>query len=305
MSFFSRCLRYLSPAPFDSPAMEQQYAAHRTEGVRFRCLKHMLSYTLASLLLALSFRGLLASPSLSGWTFRIQLAAVLIAALIYGLMYAAHKQDGAASKLLREYNNAAQTIPAVYVCMVAPVLEPYRLHKLLGSSYAENVARWAQPLYDDGEWTSFVSSPRVKEVCGGWTPGEERACFFNSYEALVMTFIVYVVASAAVFGRTLPAVLTLSDTHVHTRSHVECHSRAGLAVLWIRGACTGLSGVLCTACPWSTQVAANPYPQPHPGRLFGSSSPATGASHGTLPYPTPTPIPPSPPLPHPFPTSSS
>ena len=129
-------------------------------------------------------------------------------------MYAAHRQDGAASRLLRKYNDAAQTIPAVYVCMVAPVIEPYRLLKLLGTSYAENVARWAEPLYEDGEWTSSAS---VKEVCGGWTPGEERACFFNSYEALIMTCIVYVVASAAVFGRTYPGhVDTLRHAHAHT-----------------------------------------------------------------------------------------
>ena len=60
-------------------------------------------------------------------------------------------------------------------------------------------------------------------IFGGW---------FNSYEALIMTIIVYVFASAAVFGRTFPAVLTLPDTHVHTRSHVECHRRAVLAVLY-------------------------------------------------------------------------
>jgi len=229
---FSGCLRYLFPAPFDSPALEQQYATHRTEDVRFRCLKHMLSYTLVSLLLAVSFRRLLASPSVNGWAFRIQLAAVFIAALLYGLMYAAHKLDGAASKLLRKYNDAAQTIPAVYVCMVAPVIEPYRLLKLLGSSYADNASRWITPLYEAGNWTSVTENSSVKEVCGGWTPGEDRACFFNSYEALIMTIIVYVVASAAVFGRTFPAVLTLSDTHVHTRSHVECHRRAVLAVLY-------------------------------------------------------------------------
>ena len=228
---FSGCLRYLFPPPFDPPALELQYATHRTEDVRFRCLKHMLSYALVSLVLAVSFRELIDSPSLTGWQFRIQLAAVLIAALIYGLMYAAHRQDGAASRLLRKYNDAAQTIPAVYVCMIAPVIEPYRLLKLLGSSYADRVAHWAQPLYDAGNWTRFVEgNPRVKEVCGGWIGGEERDCFFNSYEALAMTGIVYVVASAAVFGRTYPAVLTLSDTRVHTRSHVECHSRAVLAV---------------------------------------------------------------------------
>ena len=213
---FAGCLRYLFPAPFDSPALEQQYATHRTEDVRFRCLKHMLSYTLVSLVLTVSFGELLASPTITGLTFRIQLAAVLIAALIYGLMYAAHKQDSAASKLLRKYNDAAQTIPVFYVCMVAPVVEPYRLHKLLGSSEADSVARWAQPVYDAGEWTSFVERyTDVKEVCGGWVPGEERACIFNSYEAAIMTVIIYVVASATIFGRTFPAVLTLSSTCPH------------------------------------------------------------------------------------------
>ena len=58
----------------------------------------MLSYTLVSLVLAVFFRELIASPSLTGWQFRIELAALLIAALIYGLMYAAHRQDGAASR---------------------------------------------------------------------------------------------------------------------------------------------------------------------------------------------------------------
>jgi len=214
---FSGCLRYFFPPPFDPPALELQYATHRTADVRFRCLKHMLSYTLVSLVLAGSYSELIASSSLTGWQFRIQLAAAFIAALIYGLMYAAHRQDGAASRLLRKYNDAAQTIPAVYVCMVAPVIEPYRLLKWLGTSYADNVATWAPS--DLGNWTSFVDgNPNVKEVCGGWIPGEVRMCFFNSYEALIMTVIVYVVASAAVFGRTFPAVLTLSDTRVHTRS---------------------------------------------------------------------------------------
>ena len=215
---FSGCLRYLFPPPFDPPALELQYATHRMEDVRFRCLKHMLSYALVSLVLAVSFRGLIASPTVTGWQFRIQLAALFCAALIYGLMYAAHRQDGAASRLLRKYNDAAQTIPAVYVCMVAPVIEPYRLLKLLGTSYAERVARWAQPLYDAGNWTRLAEEDAsAKEVCGGWVGGDERTCFFNSYEALVLTCIVYVVASAAVFGRTYPGrVDTLRHAHALT-----------------------------------------------------------------------------------------
>ena len=58
MGFFSGCLRYLFPAPFDSPALEQQYAAHRTEDVRFRCLKHMLYPIVVAVAAAAAAAGL-------------------------------------------------------------------------------------------------------------------------------------------------------------------------------------------------------------------------------------------------------
>ena len=201
---FSRCLGYLFPARFYPPALEQQYAVHRTEDVRVRCLLHGLSYTLVTTFLALSFSGLYANETLFTVTIRVQVASFGLAALLYLVMFAAHKQDGAASKLLCKYNDAAQTIPVVYICMVAPVVEPYRLMKLLGSTYADEVGKWADGAIKLGKDLG------LKEIsCGGWVQGDlqhvdKHVCIFTSYEALVMAVIIYVVASAAIFGRTSP-----------------------------------------------------------------------------------------------------
>ena len=86
------------------------------------------------------------------------------------------------------YNDAAQTIPAVYICMVASVVEPYRLIKLFGSTYAKEL-----------------------EKQGAEEIGQQGAvCMFTSYEAQIMVIIINVVASAAIFGRTPPPVLTRS-----------------------------------------------------------------------------------------------
>ena len=212
---FSRCLDYLFPSRFHPPALEQQYAAHRTEDVRLRCLLHALSYTLVMVLMALSFLGLADSETLFAVTYPLQVAATGTAALLYAVMFAAHKQDGAASKLLCKYNDAAQTIPVVYICMIAPVIEPYRLMKLLGSTYADEVGKWAVRMIELGEDLG------IKETCGGWVEGDlqhggQHVCIFTSYEALVMAVIIHVVASAAIFGRTSPPVLTA----------IECRSRA-------------------------------------------------------------------------------
>ena len=202
---FSRCLGYLFPARFYPPALEQQYAAHRTEDVRVRCLLHALSYTLVMAFLALTFWSLLgADDTLFSVTSRVQIAAFGIAALLYLVMFAAHKQDSAASQLLRKYNDAAQTVPAVYICMAAPVVEPYRLMKLLGSTYAEEVGKWADGAIKLGKDLG------LKEIsCGGWVQGDlqhvdKHVCIFTSYEAVVMAVIIHVVASAAIFGRTSP-----------------------------------------------------------------------------------------------------
>ena len=203
----SRCLGYLFPSRFHPPALEQQYAAHRTADVRLRCLLHALSYTLVMVLMVISFSVLWDSETLFAVTYRVQVAAVGAAALLYAVMFAAHKQDGAASKLLCKYNDAAQTIPVVYICMLAPVIEPYRLMKLLGSTYADEIGKWAVRMIELGEDLG------TKETCGGWVEGDlqhggQHACIFTSYEALVMAVIIYVVASAAIFGRTSPPVLT-------------------------------------------------------------------------------------------------
>jgi len=200
----SRCLGYLFPARFYPPALEQQYAVHRTEDVCVRCLLHGLSYTLVTTFLALSFSGLYADETLFTVTIRVQVASFGLAALLYLVMFAAHKQDSAASQLLRKYNDAAQTVPAVYICMAAPVVEPYRLMKLLGSTYAGEIGKLAEKAIERGEVLG------IKEPsCGGWVQGDlphgdQHVCIFTSYEAVVMAVIIHVVASAAIFGRTSP-----------------------------------------------------------------------------------------------------
>ena len=205
----SRCLAYLFPARFYPAALEQQYAAHRTEDVRLRCLLHALSYTVVALVVAISFMVIADSETLFSVTYRVQVGAIGIAALLYAVMFAAHKQGGAFSRLLRKYNDAAQAIPAVYICMVAPVVEPYRLMKLLGSTYAEEIGKWADKATENGE------DLNIKDTCGGWVQGDlqhggQHVCIFASYEALVMAVIIHVMASAAIFGRTSPPRLTRS-----------------------------------------------------------------------------------------------
>ena len=210
MMAISRCLGSLFPAHFYPPALEQQYAAHKTEDARLRCLLHALSWTAVMTVLSLSYSDIADSETLFSVTYRVQVGAVGIAALLYAVMFAAHKQDGAFSRLLRKYNDAAQTIPTVYICMVAPVVEPYRLMKLLGSTSAEEIGKWADKATENGE------DLYIKETCGGWVQRDEGTqggqqdvvCVFTSYEALVMAVIIHVVASAAIFGRTSPPVLT-------------------------------------------------------------------------------------------------
>ena len=195
--FFSRCLGVLFPPRFP-PNLEQLYAAHKTEGIGGRCLLHALSYTLVLSVLSLSFFNLAAvTHTLFAVTYRVQVAAVGIATLLYTIMFIAHKLDGAFSRKLRTFNDAAQTIPAVYICMVAPVVEPYRLMKLLGSTYAEEIGKWV---------AGRTEGLGLKETCGGYVQGSESdtVCAFASYEALVVAAIIHVMTSAAIFGRTSP-----------------------------------------------------------------------------------------------------
>ena len=192
----SRCLGSLFPARFSPPALEQEYAVHKTEDVRTRCLLQALSCTAVMIMVSLSFMDNADDESLFTVTGRVQVGAVGIAALLYAVMLAAHYKDGAASRMLRKYNDAAQTIPAVYICMVAPVVEPYRLIKLFGSTYAKELEK---------QGAEEIGKQGAEEI------GQQGAvCMFTSYEAQIMVIIINVVASAAIFGRTPPPVLTRS-----------------------------------------------------------------------------------------------
>ena len=247
---FSRCFGSLCVGSPQFPAhLEQLYAAHKTDGIRGRCLLHASSYTLVLALLGLSFFNLAGDKyTLFSVTYRVQVAAVGIAALLYATMFVAHKRGGAVSRKLRTFNNAAQTGAAVYICMVAPVVEPYRLMKLLGSTYAIEMER----LFADRGPEEALG---LKEICGGWVQdaGPNVVCSFVSYEAMVMAIIIHVMASAAIFGRTSPrwiffawhwnfawyvfvrAVLGDVNSHTHIFRQDACILYITLGTLYLSG----------------------------------------------------------------------
>ena len=197
-----RCVGSLIPPRFPAD-LEQLYAAHKIDGISGRCLLHAMSYTVVMVLLALSFVSLASKThTLFAVTYRVQVAALGIAALLYAIMFVAHKQGGALSRQLRSYNDAAQTVAAIFICMVAPVVEPYRLMRLLGSTLAEESGK----LYAEEIASGSEGLPGLKATCGGWVKDAEPdvMCSFASYEALVMAVIIHVMASAAIFGRVSP-----------------------------------------------------------------------------------------------------
>jgi len=178
--------------------LEHQYMTHNTEGVASRCLQHALSFSAVTVAIGVLFTPIMSGNyTLFSVTSKVQIVAAGVTAVMYFIMFAVHKQGGASSRWLRKYNDAAQSVPAIYICMVAPVCEPFRLLKLFGSTFSEEMAKFNEMRPD-----LLI----VKEKCGGWVQDAEPdvKCSFVSYEALVMGIIIYVMASAAIFGPASP-----------------------------------------------------------------------------------------------------
>ena len=200
MSLGSCFDRLLRPHPFPAD-LEHEYMTHNTEGVAFRCLQHALSFSAVTVAFCVFFHSALSETyTLFSLSVKLYVAASGVAALMYTIMFAVHKQGGAFSRWLRKYNDAAQSIPATYICMVSPVLEPFRLLRLLGSTFAEETDKRV------AQRPELAEPPHIKEKCGGWVQdaGPDAVCVFVSYEALVMGIIIYVMASAAIFGPASP-----------------------------------------------------------------------------------------------------